>query len=171
VSAGRQWGGVVACENLKDAHRLPWRDGFDPKGLQDSAQGLNQVQDEFLSGSRYRLPFGVPSASPTRRTGCFFRSFRRHAIEVMIEVHFLRLLDKSCKFNQDYEMKLTAAFKRVDDWWAAWVEEIPGVNTQGGTLEEARENLQDALRMVLEANRELSEKEQEATRREDLVVA
>jgi predicted RNase H-like HicB family nuclease len=51
------------------------------------------------------------------------------------------------------------------------VEEIPGVNTQGATLEEARENLRDALRMVLEANRELSEKEQEATRREDLVVA
>ena len=68
-------------------------------------------------------------------------------------------------------MKLTAAYKRVGDWWAAWVEEIPGVNTQGATLEEARENLKDALRMVLEANRELSEKEQEATRREDLVVA
>jgi predicted RNase H-like HicB family nuclease len=61
-------------------------------------------------------------------------------------------------------MKLTAAYKKVDDWWAAWVEEIPGVNTQGATLEEARENLKDALRMVLEANRELSEKEQEATR-------
>ena len=69
-------------------------------------------------------------------------------------------------------MKLTAAYKKVGDWWAAWVEEIPGANnTQGATLEEARENLRDALRMVLEANRELSEKEQEATRREDLVVA
>jgi predicted RNase H-like HicB family nuclease len=67
--------------------------------------------------------------------------------------------------NQNCEMKLTAAYKKVDDWWAAWVEEIPGVNTQGATLEEARENLRDALRMVLEANRELSEKEQEATRR------
>ena len=68
-------------------------------------------------------------------------------------------------------MKLTAAYNKVGDWWAAWVEEIPGVNTQGATLEEARENLKDALRMVLEANRELSEKEQEATLREDLVVA
>ena len=68
-------------------------------------------------------------------------------------------------------MKLTAAYKKVGEWWAARVEEIPGVNTQGETLEEARENLKDALRMVLEANRELSEKEQEATRREDLVVA
>ena len=66
-------------------------------------------------------------------------------------------------------MKLTAAFKKVDDWWAAWVEEIPGANTQGKTIEEARENLKDALRMVLEANKELSEKEQEATTREELV--
>jgi hypothetical protein len=50
------------------------------------------------------------------------------------------------------------------------VDEISRVNTQGETLEEARENLRDALRMVLKANRELSEKEQEASRREDLVV-
>jgi predicted RNase H-like HicB family nuclease len=68
-------------------------------------------------------------------------------------------------------MKLTAAFKKVDDWWAAWVEEIPGVNSQGKTLEEARENLKDALRMVLEVNRELSEKEQEATKREEFILA
>jgi predicted RNase H-like HicB family nuclease len=80
-------------------------------------------------------------------------------------------LDKQRECDQNCEMKLTAAYKKVGDWWAAWVEEIPGVNTQGETLEEARENLKDALRMVLEANRELSEKEQEATRREDMVVA
>jgi predicted RNase H-like HicB family nuclease len=51
------------------------------------------------------------------------------------------------------------------------VEEIPGFHTQGDTLEEARENLKDALRMVLEANREWSEKAHEATRRETLVMA
>jgi predicted RNase H-like HicB family nuclease len=67
-------------------------------------------------------------------------------------------------------MKLTAAFKKVDGWWAAWVEEIPGVNTQGKTIEEARENLKDALQLVMDANRELSEKEQEATRREEFVL-
>jgi predicted RNase H-like HicB family nuclease len=55
-------------------------------------------------------------------------------------------------------MKLTAAYRKVGDWWAAWAEEIPGANTQGATLEEARENLKDALRMVLVANRELSDK-------------
>ncbi|MBV8376544.1 MAG: type II toxin-antitoxin system HicB family antitoxin [Verrucomicrobia bacterium] len=68
-------------------------------------------------------------------------------------------------------MQLTAAYKKAGDWWAAWVEEIPGVNTQGGSLDEARENLKDALRMVLEVNRELSEKELEATQRENLIVA
>jgi predicted RNase H-like HicB family nuclease len=68
-------------------------------------------------------------------------------------------------------MKLTAAFKKVGDWWAASIEEIPGVHTQGETLEEARENLRDALAMVLEANRELAEQENEATQREELLVA
>jgi predicted RNase H-like HicB family nuclease len=68
-------------------------------------------------------------------------------------------------------MKLTAAYKQVGDWWAAWIEEIPGVNTQGETLEEARENLRDALQMVLDANRELAEQEQEPTRREELIFA
>ena len=46
-----------------------------------------------------------------------------------------------------------------------------GVNTQGETLDEARENLKDALQMVLQANRELAEKEHEPTRREELVIA
>ena len=39
---------------------------------------------------------------------------------------------------------------RAGDWWAAKVAEVPGVNTQGRTLEEARENLQDALKQMLE---------------------
>jgi predicted RNase H-like HicB family nuclease len=51
------------------------------------------------------------------------------------------------------------------------VEEIPGVNTQGKTLEEARENLKDALEMVLQANGELAEQEHKPTRREELVLA
>ena len=55
-------------------------------------------------------------------------------------------------------MKLTAAFKQVGDWWAASIEEIPGVHTQGATFEEARENLKDALQMVLEVNRELADR-------------
>jgi predicted RNase H-like HicB family nuclease len=68
-------------------------------------------------------------------------------------------------------MKLTAAYKKVGDWWAASIEEIPGVHTQGSTYEEARENLKDALEMVLEVNRELAEKENGAAQREEFVVA
>jgi predicted RNase H-like HicB family nuclease len=37
------------------------------------------------------------------------------------------------------------------------VEELPGANTRGATLEEARENLKEAVAMVLQANRELAE--------------
>lgn len=56
----------------------------------------------------------------------------------------------------------TAVYQQSGDWWAAYVEEIPGVNTQGATLEEARENLKEALELVLQANRELARREQSA---------
>ena len=80
-------------------------------------------------------------------------------------------LDKEPECKADTDMKPIAAYKQVASWWAAWVEEIPRVNTQGKTLEEARENLKDALQMVLEANRELAEKEHKPTWREELVFA
>ena len=51
--------------------------------------------------------------------------------------------------------RFTAVFERDGDWWMGSVEELPGANTQGATLEEARENLKDAIRMVIEANREV----------------
>jgi len=54
-------------------------------------------------------------------------------------------------------VELTAVFKKVPEGYIAWVEELPGANTQGKTLEEARENLQEAIRLVFEANRELAE--------------
>jgi len=51
----------------------------------------------------------------------------------------------------------TAVFKQVPEGYVAWVEELPGANTQGATLDEARSNLREAVTMVLEANRELAE--------------
>jgi hypothetical protein len=39
----------------------------------------------------------------------------------------------------------------------SFVEEVPGANTQGATLKEARDNLKEAVTMVLQANRELAE--------------
>ena len=58
-------------------------------------------------------------------------------------------------------VRFTAVFEPVaEGGYAAYVEEIPGVNTQGETLEEARENLREALEMVLEVRRELAEEQQ-----------
>ncbi len=54
-------------------------------------------------------------------------------------------------------MQLTAVFKQVPEGYIAFVEELPGANTQGATLEEARANLKEAVILVLEANRLLSE--------------
>jgi predicted RNase H-like HicB family nuclease len=46
-------------------------------------------------------------------------------------------------------MQLTAVFMKVPEGYVAFVEELPGANTQGATLEEARENLQEAVAMIL----------------------
>ena len=54
----------------------------------------------------------------------------------------------------------TAVYRKSGKWWAAYVEEVPGVNTQGKTLKEARENLQEALALVLETNRDLARREE-----------
>ena len=54
-------------------------------------------------------------------------------------------------------MKFTAVFQQVPEGYIAFVEELPGANTQGATLEEARENLAEAVELVLEANRALAE--------------
>ena len=54
-------------------------------------------------------------------------------------------------------MKFTAVFMKVPEGYIGFVEELPGANTQGNTLEEAKENLQEAIVMTLEANRVLAE--------------
>jgi len=56
-------------------------------------------------------------------------------------------------------MSFTAVFQRVPEGYIGFVEELPGANTQGSTLEEARENLKEAVELVLEANRQLAEED------------
>jgi predicted RNase H-like HicB family nuclease len=56
-------------------------------------------------------------------------------------------------------MSLTAVFQKVPEGYIGFVEELPGANTQGNTLAEARENLKEAVQLVLEANRQLAEAE------------
>jgi predicted RNase H-like HicB family nuclease len=51
----------------------------------------------------------------------------------------------------------TAVYLPVPEGYVGFVEELSGVNTQGATLDEARENLQEAIQLVLEANRTLAE--------------
>ena len=47
----------------------------------------------------------------------------------------------------------TAVVQQDGEWWIGWVEEVPGVNSQGRTREELLENLRDALEEALEMNR------------------
>jgi predicted RNase H-like HicB family nuclease len=47
-------------------------------------------------------------------------------------------------------MKIKASFVKDGKWWVAWTDDVPGTLTQGATLQEARENLIDAVRMMRE---------------------
>lgn len=68
--------------------------------------------------------------------------------------------------------EFTAVFQREDDGYIAFVEELPGANTQGDTIEEARENLKEAVELILESNRERAraELQGEAVIRERVTV-
>ena len=54
------------------------------------------------------------------------------------------------------KITLTKVFLRTPEGYVGFVEELPGANTQGSTLEETRENLEEAIELVLEANRQLA---------------
>jgi predicted RNase H-like HicB family nuclease len=70
-------------------------------------------------------------------------------------------------------VKLTAVFQKVPEGYIGFVEELPGANTQAATLDEARESLAEAVELVLEANRALSEESMQGKEviREPLVIA
>jgi predicted RNase H-like HicB family nuclease len=53
----------------------------------------------------------------------------------------------------------SSVYVRSGDWYVGSIEEVPGANTQGRTLDEARENLREALELVLQANRDLAEQD------------
>ena len=56
------------------------------------------------------------------------------------------------------ERVFTAIFEKVGEFYIGYVGELLGVNTQGETLDEIRENIREAVALVLSANRELTEK-------------
>jgi predicted RNase H-like HicB family nuclease len=47
----------------------------------------------------------------------------------------------------------SAVVQQHDEWWIGWIEEVPGVNSQGKSREELLDNLRDALEEALEMNR------------------
>jgi len=65
------------------------------------------------------------------------------------------------------QREFTSVIEKRGNWYIGYVEELPGVNTQGKTLSEVRENLREALRLIIEANRELATKSQANTLSED----
>lgn len=56
-------------------------------------------------------------------------------------------------------LQLTAVFRKVPEGYIGFVEELPGANTQGATLEEARANLREAVELVIEANRAIAQED------------
>jgi predicted RNase H-like HicB family nuclease len=70
-------------------------------------------------------------------------------------------------------VELTAVYQKVQEGYIAFVEELPGANSQGATLDEARANLKEAVLLVLEANRMLAEESLagEQVIREPLVIS
>ena len=75
------------------------------------------------------------------------------------------------------EVKFSATYERDGEWWIGYVAELPGANAQDRTLEEARENLRDAVELIVGTNRELAQRRaasKEGERQviqEDLLVA
>ena len=52
------------------------------------------------------------------------------------------------------KQKYTAVIKKDSRWWIGWIEEVPGVNSQGKTKAELKKNLRSALKEALALNRE-----------------
>jgi predicted RNase H-like HicB family nuclease len=61
------------------------------------------------------------------------------------------------------KIQLTAVFQKVAEGYIGFVEELPGANTQGSSMDEVRANLEEAVSLVLEANRVLSEESLKGT--------
>ncbi len=72
------------------------------------------------------------------------------------------------------QIQFTTVFRKVPEGYIAFVEELPGANAQGATLDEARTNLEEAIALVLEANCALAEEDlqgEEVIREQILLVA
>ncbi len=67
----------------------------------------------------------------------------------------------------------TAVYERDGAWWIGYVEELPGANSQGRTIEEVRRNLREAVELILAANKKLARRASRGRHviREELKIA
>ncbi|MBI2609900.1 type II toxin-antitoxin system HicB family antitoxin [Candidatus Giovannonibacteria bacterium] len=61
--------------------------------------------------------------------------------------------------------QFTAIYKKAGGWYLGWIEEIPGVNSQGKTLREVKNNLKEALTLIIETNKALLSKDEPSGKR------
>src|SRR5205823_4739590 len=105
---------------------------------------------------RPRRPLRAEQDQPQRGR----RLHRRHQGAQRPTRHDLRRPDGDRPLQlrrEAMDLTLNAVYLKVDEGYIGFVEELPGANTQGATLEEARENLKEAVELVIEANRALAE--------------
>jgi predicted RNase H-like HicB family nuclease len=77
----------------------------------------------------------------------------RSALFVVAVVHCMAATNPGVG-RESMEVSYTAVIQQHGQWWIGWVEEVPGVNSQGSTREELLDNLRDALDEALEMNRQ-----------------
>jgi predicted RNase H-like HicB family nuclease len=109
----------------------------------------------------------MPSTMATEDANASQRARRTHdeddSVTSMVGPYYPKALCQppNRQYRQDaiiaLAMKLTAVFMKVPEGYVAFIEELPGANIQGETLEQARENLHEAVALVLDANRALTE--------------
>jgi predicted RNase H-like HicB family nuclease len=66
---------------------------------------------------------------------------------------------KASFIGERVNMSFTAVFLKETEGYVGFVEELPGANTQGATLKEVRKNLKEAIRLILQANKQISAKD------------
>jgi predicted RNase H-like HicB family nuclease len=62
------------------------------------------------------------------------------------------MIGKTEKLVFYMQNSFTAVFEKIDDWYIGYVQELPGANVQERTLEEARESLREAIKLILVSN-------------------
>lgn len=101
----------------------------------------------------------------------WFQSPRRGK-GVLLAHSSLELALFSCSTIGIMKQKFTAVYTKKGKWYVGWIEEIAGVNTQGRTMKEVRENLRDALQLILETNRFMNARlPQKSLVRESLTIS